>query len=61
MKKFTIVLDGIADRPQQALGGLTPMESGKYARAECAVQGIKAGRGADDSAGHGGWAARSQT
>ena len=27
MKKFTIVLDGIADRPQQALGGMTPMEA----------------------------------
>lgn len=27
MKRFTIVLDGIADRPQQALGGRTPMEA----------------------------------
>jgi len=27
MKRFTIVLDGIADRPQQKLGGRTPMEA----------------------------------
>ena len=27
MKHFTIVLDGIADRPQQMLGGKTPMEA----------------------------------
>ncbi len=29
MKQFTIVLDGIADRPQQKLGGKTPMEAAK--------------------------------
>ena len=27
MKQFTIVLDGIADRPQLKLGGKTPMEA----------------------------------
>lgn len=27
MKRFTIVLDGIADRPQEKLGGKTPMEA----------------------------------
>jgi len=27
MKQFTIVLDGIADRPQEKLGGKTPMEA----------------------------------
>ncbi len=27
MKRFTILLDGIADRPQSALGGRTPMEA----------------------------------
>jgi|AGTN01.2.fsa_nt_gi Predicted phosphoglycerate mutase, AP superfamily len=27
MKQFTIVLDGIADRPQERLGGKTPMEA----------------------------------
>ena len=27
MKQFTIVLDGIADRPQERLGGRTPMEA----------------------------------
>ncbi len=27
MKQFTIVLDGIADRPQKKLGGQTPMEA----------------------------------
>ena len=27
MKQFTIVLDGIADRPQSSLGGKTPMEA----------------------------------
>lgn len=27
MKQFTIVLDGIADRPQKRLGGKTPMEA----------------------------------
>ena len=27
MKQFTIVLDGIADRPQNKLGGKTPMEA----------------------------------
>ena len=29
MKQFTIVLDGIADRPQEKLGGKTPMEAAK--------------------------------
>ena len=29
MKQFTIVLDGIADRPQPSLGGKTPMEAAK--------------------------------
>lgn len=29
MKRFTIVLDGIADRPQQSLEGMTPMEAAK--------------------------------
>jgi len=29
MKQFTIVLDGIADRPQEKLGGRTPMEAAR--------------------------------
>ena len=29
MKRITVVLDGIADRPQAALGGATPMEAAK--------------------------------
>ena len=29
MKQFTIVLDGIGDRPQEKLGGKTPMEAAK--------------------------------
>ena len=27
MKRFTVLIDGMADRPQEALGGKTPMEA----------------------------------